>query len=175
MRSIVFRQSCIYGCRQFGQEDQGWVAWFVIAALLGRRSTIFGNGKQVRDLLWVDDLVEAYWKAWQGPVCGGEIFNIGGGPQNTLSLLELLEILKQINPSLIPPRFADWRPGDQPVYVSDIGELRARLAWEPTISPREGVEKLWAWASENKEEIEAAVVTRSTISEDIRVSSVVVP
>jgi CDP-paratose 2-epimerase len=68
MRSIVLRQSCIYGCRQFGQEDQGWVAWFVIAALLGKRSTIFGNGKQVRDLLWVDDLVEAYWKAWQGPV-----------------------------------------------------------------------------------------------------------
>jgi CDP-paratose 2-epimerase len=172
LRSIVFRQSCIYGCRQFGHEDQGWVAWFVIAALLGRRSTIFGNGKQVRDLLWVDDLVDAYWKAWQGPVSGGEIFNIGGGPQNTLSLLELLEMLEQISPSLLPPRFSEWRPADQPVYVSDVQELRNRLAWEPTVSPREGVEKLWAWGKEYKEEIEAVLFARSGMDEEIKMSTV---
>lgn len=153
LRTFVFRQSCIYGLRQFGQEDQGWVSWFVIAAVLKHRMTVYGNGKQVRDLLWVDDLVDAYWKAWKGPSPGGEIFNIGGGPANTLSLLELLDILAEIEPNLGRPDFADWRPGDQPIYVSDLTDVRNRLGWAPLISPRDGVLKLWRWVKENREEI----------------------
>ena len=153
LRTLVFRQSCIYGTRQFGHEDQGWVAWFVIAAALKRKTTIYGNGKQVRDLLWVDDLVEAYWKAWKAGL-SGEIFNIGGGPRNTLSLLELLDILRELNPALAAPEFSEWRPGDQPIYVSDVERLRQRLGWQPAISPRQGVEILARWVHENRRDLE---------------------
>jgi CDP-paratose 2-epimerase len=155
LRTFVFRQSCIYGTRQFGQEDQGWVSWFVIATLLKRMITIYGNGKQVRDLLWIDDLIDAYWEAWKGSLRGGQVFNTGGGPQNTLSLLELLEILQELEPNLASPNFGEWRPGDQPVYVSDIANPCESLHWKPTVTPRQGVEKLWRWAQENRAEIEA--------------------
>lgn len=157
LRTMVFRQSCIYGTRQFGQEDQGWVSWFVIAALLKKKITVYGNGKQVRDILWIDDLIEAYWKAWQGPNPGGEIFNMGGGPRNTLSLLELLDILRDLDPDLDEPDFGDWRPGDQPIYVSDIRDTCERTAWEPKCTPEEGVKKLWCWARQNLAEIQAVV------------------
>jgi CDP-paratose 2-epimerase len=156
LRTIVFRQSCIYGTRQFGQEDQGWVSWFVIASLLKRQMTIYGTGKQLRDLLWVDDLVEAYWRAWHGGLAG-EIFNVGGGPANTLSLVELLETLNQFAPDAISVNALEWgreRPGDQPVYVSDISDLRRSLGWSPTVSPQQGVEMLWTWVKENREEID---------------------
>ena len=157
LRTIVFRQSCIYGLRQFGQEDQGWVSWFVIAAVLRNKTTIYGTGKQLRDLLWVDDLVEAYWKAWRGRVRGGEVFNIGGGPENTLSLLELVSILKELEPSFAMPQMAEWRPGDQQVFVSDIAQLQEFLNWNPTVPPYEGVMKLWHWVKSNKAEIEAMI------------------
>jgi len=160
LRTIVFRQSCIYGTRQFGQEDQGWVCWFVIAALLKKRITVYGNGKQVRDLLWIDDLIEAYWKAWQGSTTGGEVFNMGGGPGNTLSLLELLEILRELEPSLAQPDFADWRPGDQPIYVSDIRDVCERLHWKPKWTPQEGVNNLWRWVKGNRAEIQAVTDDR---------------
>jgi CDP-paratose 2-epimerase len=157
LRTFVFRQSCIYGTRQFGHEDQGWVSWFVIATLLRRPLTIYGNGKQMRDLLWIDDLLDAYWRAWQGPHSGGQIFNMGGGAGNTLSLLELLEILREIDPSLPPPAFAGTRPGDQPVYVSDIAATGAILGWEPKVAPREGVIRLWNWVKSNRSVIAAMV------------------
>ena len=138
LRTFVFRQSCIYGTRQFGQEDQGWVSWFVIATLLKNRVTIFGGGKQVRDLLWIDDLLDAYWQAWRSALHGGEVFNLGGGPQNTLSLLELLDILKELDPSMKPPKFAPQRPADQPVFIADITQTERKLNWKPTVSPRRG-------------------------------------
>jgi CDP-paratose 2-epimerase len=153
LRTLVFRQSCIYGTRQFGHEDQGWVAWFIIAALLNRPTTIYGPGKQVRDLLWIDDLLEAYWKAWRAGL-SGEIFNIGGGPENTLSLLELLDILDEMVPDRLPSGAGGWRPGDQPIYVSDVALLGERIGWKPTVSPRQGVEKLVCWVEENRAEIE---------------------
>jgi CDP-paratose 2-epimerase len=150
MRTVVFRQSCIYGWRQFGVEDQGWVAWFTIAAATGKPITVYGDGRQVRDLLFVDDLCEAYDAAVERiDRVAGRIYNLGGGPENTLSLLELLEQLKQLNGRSLAFAFADWRPGDQPVFVADVGRAAEDLGWSPRTGVREGVEKLHHWVVEN--------------------------
>ena len=148
LKTGVFRMSCIYGTRQFGMEDQGWVAWFTIAALTGKPITIYGDGKQVRDLLWVDDLIGAY-RAFLGSNHPHGVFNMGGGPENTLSLLELLELLRPRANSL-SVSYADWRPSDQKVYVSNIDKARRDLGWKPHISPEEGVERLAAWVDANR-------------------------
>ena len=150
-RAGVFRMSCIYGTRQFGMEDQGWVAWFVIAALSGKPITIFGDGKQVRDVLWIDDLLRAYEAFIEQRDLRVEVFNMGGGPRHTLSLLELLEIIQKS--AGIAPRisYAGWRPSDQKVYVSDVRRARELLGWEPRTTPSEGVERLIGWTRENLE------------------------
>jgi len=148
MRTAVFRMSCIYGIRQFGFEDQGWVAWFVIATLFDRPITIYGNGKQVRDLLYVTDLVEAFDKFIQGDL-GQEVMNIGGGPENTISLLEFLDELKIQTGKTPKVNFSDWRPSDQKVYISDIRKVKEKLNWTPKISPKMGVEKLIQWVKDN--------------------------
>lgn len=149
--SVVFRMSCIYGPHQFGVEDQGWVAWFTIATLLDKPITIYGDGKQVRDMLYVTDLVKAYdaflKKKKQHR---GTVFNMGGGIKNTMSLLELLKILEELTGKNSKISFADWRPSDQKVYISDISKAGERLGWEPEVGPREGVEMLVRWAEENK-------------------------
>jgi CDP-paratose 2-epimerase len=133
LRTVNFRQSCIYGYRQFGVEDQGWVAWFTIAHQLGQPVTIYGNGKQVRDILFIDDLIDCYLAAIDGidKVCGST-FNIGGGSENTLSLLELLELLEEYSGGALVHDF-DWRPGDQPLYVSDIRRAQQQMNWRPRI------------------------------------------
>ncbi len=144
----VFRMSCIYGTRQFGVEDQGWVAWFTIAATLGKPITIFGDGKQVRDLLWVEDLVRAY-DLFLNSKEKHVVVNTGGGPKNTLSLLELIAQLKSLG--LIPKlHFKDWRPSDQKVYISDIRPIQRKLGWTPRVSPEEGVGRLFSWIYANK-------------------------
>ncbi|MBD3336715.1 MAG: NAD-dependent epimerase/dehydratase family protein [Candidatus Eisenbacteria bacterium] len=149
----VFRMSCIYGTWQFGVEDQGWVAWFVIAALTGKPLTIFGDGKQVRDVLWVCDLVAAYEAFLErGPWLG--VYNMGGGPENTLSLLELLQILRGETGPFPEPAYADWRPSDQKVYISDISRAMEELAWRPAVTPAEGVKRLLSWAEENRALVE---------------------
>ncbi|MCC6682542.1 MAG: GDP-mannose 4,6-dehydratase [Phycisphaeraceae bacterium] len=155
LRSVVFRQSCIYGYRQFGLEDQGWVAWFIIAAMIGRPITVYGDGKQVRDVLFIDDLVAAYDSAWkQIDKTSGRIFNIGGGPQNTISLRDLLKLLKEeVNPRLDPAK-GDWRPGDQPVYVSDIRKAKAEFGWEPMTDWQSGVRQLVQWVKDNRAMLE---------------------
>ena len=146
-----FRQSCIYGPRQFGVEDQGWVAWFAIASLLARDITIFGDGKQVRDVLHVEDLLNAYDAAIRAPEkIAGQAFNIGGGPDKTLSLLELIDILEKRLGRKIPLRWDDWRPGDQRVYVSDIRKLKQTLDWAPQMGVTKGVTQLVAWVEENR-------------------------
>jgi CDP-paratose 2-epimerase len=118
LRTVNFRQSCIYGYRQFGVEDQGWVAWFTIAHETRQPVVIYGNGKQVRDILFIDDLIDCYLAAIDRiDHVAGMTFNIGGGPTNTLSLLELLEMLRQYSGRDAIHSFADWRQGDQPVYV----------------------------------------------------------
>lgn len=149
MKTAVFRMSCICGIRQFGFEDQGWVAWFVIANLTNKPITIYGNGKQVRDLLYVTDLIEAYDKFIHSDL-QHEVFNIGGGPENTVSLLEFLDELKKITKKGNCVSFDDWRPSDQKVYISDISKLRKKLNWRPTVKPAEGIEKIIRWVKENK-------------------------
>jgi len=144
----VFRMSCIYGTRQFGFEDQGWLAWFAIRFLLGKPITIYGDGKQIRDVLWVEDLARAYEKFIESGL-QGEVFNIGGGPQNTLSLLELVAALKNVTQKNVKINFGAWRKFDQKVYVSDIRRAGRLLRWKPTVSPRQGIEKMVAWISQN--------------------------
>jgi CDP-paratose 2-epimerase len=148
--TVAFRQSCIYGTRQFGIEDQGWVAWFTIAAVLGKQITIYGDGKQIRDVLYVDDLARAYEAAYaHRDAAAGQAFNIGGGPGNTMSLLELLAYLEAELGIKIPLQWSDWRPGDQPVFVCNVGKARRLLDWQPTISVQDGVRQLIHWVRDN--------------------------
>jgi CDP-paratose 2-epimerase len=154
-KTVVFRQSCIYGPRQFGIEDQGWVAWFVISAVMGRSINIYGDGKQVRDVLHVADLIDAYELAVeQRAAMNGRIFNVGGGAAHTLSILGLVHRLERLCGSPIGLRRFDWRPGDQPVYVSDIRKAERELGWKPKIDPDNGVKQLFEWVSANQNLIE---------------------
>jgi CDP-paratose 2-epimerase len=146
MKTGVFRMSCIYGDRQFGIEDQGWVAWFTIATLLEKKLTIYGDGRQVRDVLYVDDLVRAFDLFLKKKTLRHEVFNMGGGIENTLSLLELLDILREITGKHPEVKYSDWRTADQKVYISDIAKAKKILGWEPEVPPREGVQKLADWA-----------------------------
>lgn len=151
LKTISFRQSCIFGTRQFGIEDQGWVAWFCLAATRGQQFTIFGDGKQIRDTLWIDDLIDAYETALDRiDAVRGQVFNIGGGPSNTLSLLELVAMLERHFGRPLDPPFADWRPGDQPVFVADIRKASRLLDWSPRVSTADGVARLLAWIDENR-------------------------
>jgi len=150
LKTGVFRMSCIYGERQFGVEDQGWVAWFVIATLLDRPITIYGDGKQVRDVLYVKDLIEAF-DLFIGSNLKQEVFNIGGGVDNTLSLIELLDILEDFRGKRARVRYDNWRPSDQKVYISDISKIREKLKWRPKVNPREGVKMLLSWFHANKD------------------------
>ena len=149
--TVVFRQSCIYGIRQFGVEDQGWVAWFVIAALTGKPISIYGDGKQVRDILFVEDLCDAYDAAFQRlPQIGGQVFNIGGGRKNTISIwLEFKPILEKLLGKKIETTNGDWRPGDQPVFISDIRKANKLLNWAPKVGAEEGISRLFTWVKEN--------------------------
>ncbi|MBI2166610.1 MAG: SDR family NAD(P)-dependent oxidoreductase [Chloroflexi bacterium] len=151
LKTVNFRQSCIYGPRQFGIEDQGWVAWFAIASVLGQPITIYGDGKQVRDVLYIDDLVDCYVKAVEHiGRAAGKSYNIGGGPANTLSLLELLGMLRELLGKKLQYTFSDWRPGDQRVFVCDIRKAREDLGWQPHVGAKEGVERLFRWVRDNR-------------------------
>lgn len=150
--TVVFRQSCIYGPRQFGVEDQGWIAWFIIAAETGKPIMIYGDGKQVRDVLYVDDLLDAYDAAIENmDEAAGEVFNIGGGTGNMLSVWsEFGPMLEELRNSPLPVGRGPWRPGDQKIYVSDIRKAQAMLKWKPGTNVREGVEKLYNWVKQNR-------------------------
>lgn len=152
LRTVVLRQSCIYGYRQFGMEDQGWVAWFAIAALKGRPITIYGDGRQVRDLLFVDDLLDAYDAVVrQIDRAAGQVYNLGGGPKNTLSVwTEFGPLLEELIGCHIDVTYGDWRAGDQHIYVSDIRKAAAELGWRPRMSVREGIGCLVAWVREHQ-------------------------
>jgi CDP-paratose 2-epimerase len=149
--TVVFRMSCIYGPHQYGTEDQGWVAHFAIRAIEGKPISIYGDGKQVRDILFVEDLVDAFQLALEFmPQIQGQAFNIGGGVQNTVSLLELLDTIGQYKGEPVPLSFGDWRVGDQHYYVSDINKFRQATGWNPQHSVREGVAKLYRWLCESR-------------------------
>jgi CDP-paratose 2-epimerase len=144
--ALVFRMSCIYGPHQFGTEDQGWVAHFLIQALEGRSLTIYGDGKQVRDILFVEDLVEALLLARaHAPELAGQAFNIGGGAANTVSLVELMSQLEELEPRSLQVERQAWRPGDQRYYVSNFSKFRAATGWSPRVGVGEGLRRLHAW------------------------------
>ena len=150
LQTVTLRQSCIYGPRQFGIEDQGWVAWFTIAAMLDKEITVYGDGKQIRDVLHVDDLVRAYEHCFDNrSSISGKALNIGGGPANTLSLLELLAYLETTLNKTVEPKWDDWRPGDQHVFVCDLDRAKQMIGWQPSISVDQGVVKLINWVKEN--------------------------
>lgn len=150
LKTAVFRMSCIYGSRQFGVEDQGWVAHFVISAITGKKLKIYGNGKQVRDVLYVTDLIKAYDSFVQNAdKIKHDVFCIGGGVENTLSLMELIKILEEELNKKIEYEFLDWRPSDQKVYISNITKAKSRLNWSPEIKPIEGVKLLINWVKKN--------------------------
>lgn len=143
--AAVFRMSCIYGDRQFGNEDQGWVAHFLLSVLEEEPLTIFGNGKQVRDVLHVSDLVRAYDAFLSDPEDKPSVYNIGGGPNTTTSLLEFLDLLEAKTGNSPSLTFDEWREGDQRVYISGISRVREQLDWEPTVSFEEGVDQFMEW------------------------------
>lgn len=151
LKTISFRQSCIYGTRQFGVEDQGWVAHFVIATVKNRGISIFGDGKQVRDLLNVDDLVRAYQLGFaKADEVAGQAFNIGGGPDNTLSIwTQFGPMLEELSGKEIDITYGDWRPGDQRVFVADIRKAENLLGWIPQIKPIDGIKILYDWVAAN--------------------------
>jgi CDP-paratose 2-epimerase len=153
LRSVVFRQSCIAGPRQFGVEDQGWLAWMMIAAVTGRPITIYGDGKQVRDVLYVDDLLDAYDAAIEKiDRAKGEVYNMGGGARNVLAVwAEFGPILEKLLGKKIEVAHADWRPGDQRVFYADYRKARQELDWEPKIDLEQGIEMLFDWVKANKD------------------------
>jgi CDP-paratose 2-epimerase len=146
LRTCVFRMSCIYGARQFGNEDQGWVAHFLLRAERGEPITIYGDGHQVRDVLFVDDLVDAMLRARAAmPAVAGRAFNVGGGPANALSLLELLARIEARLGRRPDVSFEPWRTADQRWYVSDVRKMGRALGWRPRTAVRPGLERLRAW------------------------------
>jgi CDP-paratose 2-epimerase len=144
--ATVFRMSCIYGPHQYGTEDQGWVAHFMLNALNNRTLNIYGDGKQVRDILFVEDLVEAFVLAQQNiSTISGQPFNIGGGPENAVSLINVLEMISKIGRTEIDVKYGDWRPGDQKYYVSDTRKFELATGWTPKTDVRVGLERLYNW------------------------------
>ena len=146
LATVVFRMSCIYGPHQFGTEDQGWVAHFLIAAMRGEPLTIYGDGLQVRDVLYVDDLVDAMLIARRrARSLAGQAFNIGGGPRRTTSLVELLDLIGRLGGSRPLAQLRPWRTADQRYYVSDTRRFQAATGWTPKVGVAEGVARLRAW------------------------------
>jgi CDP-paratose 2-epimerase len=146
LKTIVFRQSGIYGPHQFGIEEQGWLAWFCISLLENKPVKIFGNGKQVRDVLYIDDLVNAYELAIDNiEETEGQVYNIGGGKNYAISIWQLFEILEMGLAKKFIYSFEDWRAGDQKIYISDISKALIDFGWFPEINPERGIEKLAYW------------------------------
>lgn len=159
LNTVVFRQSGIYGPHQFGIEEQGWLAWFCNALLFGKPVSIFGNGKQVRDVLYVDDVIRAYDAALTHiKKTRGKAYTIGGGVNFSLSIWELFDILEKIAGKKFVYKFGPWRPGDQKIYISDISSTKKDFGWQPTVSPKEGVKRLFNWIAQNQALVKEAGV-----------------
>jgi CDP-paratose 2-epimerase len=163
--ALVLRMSCIYGPHQFGTEDQGWVAHFLIRALDENPITVYGDGRQVRDILFIDDLVDALLLGMrQVNGLSGQAFNMGGGPANTISLLELIDLIGQLRGSEPIVRFESWRPADQQYYVSDTRRFSAATGWSPKVAVREGIARLHDWLVEARKRSTPPVIVPASIS-----------
>ena len=159
LNTVVFRQSGIYGPHQFGIEEQGWLAWFCNALLFNKPVTIFGNGKQIRDVLYIDDLIRAFHFAFENiKKIKGRPYCIGGGPNYSLSIWELFKILEKISNKKFNYSFGPWRPGDQKIYISDINRAKKDFGWKPKVSPKEGLKRLYNWIFQNKALVKRAGV-----------------
>ena len=156
LRTVVLRQSAIYGPRQFGIEDQGWLAWFLIAAVTGKPITIYGDGKQARDVLYIDDLIDLYETTIQKiDVAAGQVFNVGGGPDRVLSIwAESGPLLEQLLGRKIEVGWGDWRPGDQRICMMDARKAKEVLGWSPRVPLKEGIARLYQWVVENRDVFE---------------------
>ncbi len=152
LKTVVFRMSCVYGPHQFGTEDQGWVAHFLIQSLKKNPIVLYGDGKQVRDILFVDDLINALQLAQEKiNNLSGKAFNIGGGVKNTVSLLEFVDLIEKVSGTKPLYNFSEWRTGDQKYYVSDINLFQSATGWLPKVSTKEGIQKLYNWIVQNVE------------------------
>jgi CDP-paratose 2-epimerase len=158
--TVVFRMSCIYGPHQHGNEDQGWVAHFLLRAMAGEPITVYGDGRQVRDVLFVDDLVDAMVLAFDGiGELAGTAFNMGGGPANTISLLELLDLIRELDGAVPQVDHGPWRVGDQRWYVSDTTRFASATGWAAKVSAASGVAALHDWLRSNAARTAAAGAT----------------
>lgn len=155
--ATVFRMSCIYGPHQFGNEDQGWVAHFLIRALEGMPITLYGDGLQVRDILFIDDLLDAFELAEQKiEKLSGEAFNIGGGPKHAVSLRELLTVIENVAGRRVATKRQEWRLADQKYYVSDTQKFESRTGWKRSVNVVTGVRRLYHWLAEARGRVFAA-------------------
>jgi CDP-paratose 2-epimerase len=163
--ALVFRMSCIYGPHQQGNEDQGWVAHFVLRSIAGKPITIYGDGMQVRDILFIDDLVDAFLLAQQHMErLAASAFNIGGGSANSISLLELLDLLAELHGGDLSVRFEDWRAADQRYYVADTSKFSGLTGWKPRVGVHEGVRRLYEWIKKGDEHFTAEPVRVTNLS-----------
>jgi len=149
MRTVVLRQSCIYGPHQFGIEDQGWLAWFIVSHLSNKPITVYGNGKQVRDVLYIEDLLDCFDKVVENiDTVKGGIYNIGGGSENQISILEFFDMLLELTGEKVEYKYSKERQGDQKIYVSDITKAQNELNWKPCIPLKRGLVQLYDWIRE---------------------------
>jgi CDP-paratose 2-epimerase len=150
--TVVFRMSCIAGPRQFGNEDQGWVAHFLYSALQQQAITIYGDGRQVRDVLAVEDLMRAF-EGVRGHLAqtSGQVYNVGGGLKNTVSLLELIEQIELLTGCRLRFDREGVRPGDQAIYVTDFSKLRRHTGWEPKMNLEQVLDNMYGWWKQNRE------------------------
>lgn len=149
--TVVFRMSCIFGPRQFGTEDQGWIAHFLISSLLWRPLTVYGDGMQVRDILYVDDLARLFEMTLERlDVAAGSVYNVGGGERNNISLLDLLEFIEEFLGRKVTVRFDAWRPGDQLIYISNLSKVKGDLGWAPQVDKADGLRRMFQWLEDHR-------------------------
>jgi CDP-paratose 2-epimerase len=151
IRTVVFRKSCIYGTHQYGVEDQGWLSWFAIAGIIGKKITVYGNGKQVRDVLYIDDLINAYQLAENKiHLTAGQVFNIGGGNDNKISVIQAIEKISRYTNKEIKICYQNSREGDQKIYISDNSKATEVFGWQPQITIEKGFRNMIEWIQHNK-------------------------
>jgi len=162
--TVVFRMSCIAGPRQFGNEDQGWIAHFLYSALEDRPVTIYGDGRQVRDVLYVEDLVRAFEAARSGiEKTSGEVYNIGGGVENATSILDIIELIEKTTGKKLHYEMEQARAGDQRFYVTDFEKLRRDTGWHPRVNVRQTLESMYHWWKRNRALFPSVVPARPAV------------